>query len=82
MDSTCCRMLGNLGSFPAEVNIRFKSCRAKSRIYATLQISYLKSMVYRLSVGALRKYKLPFLDVIIAGLSKRVIEKNLRFNIN
>jgi hypothetical protein len=38
-------------------------------------------MVYRLSVVALLKYKLPFLDIKIAGLSKRVIEKNLKLNI-
>jgi hypothetical protein len=40
-------------------------------------------MVYRLSVAALLKYKLPFLDIKIAGLSKRVIEnRHLRLNIN
>ena len=38
-------------------------------------------MVYRLSVAVLLKYKLPFLDIKIAGLSKRVIEKNLKLNI-
>ena len=35
-------------------------------------------MVYRLSVAALLKYKLPFLDIKIAGLSKRFIETNLK----
>jgi hypothetical protein len=39
-------------------------------------------MVYRLSVAALLKLNSPFLDIKIAGLSKRVIEKNLRLNIN
>jgi thiamine transporter ThiT len=37
-------------------------------------------MVYRFSVGALLKYILPFLDMKIAGLSKRVIEKKLRLH--
>jgi hypothetical protein len=32
-------------------------------------------MIYRLSVGALRKYKLPFLGMIITGLSKRVSKR-------
>ena len=66
----------------APVLLRLKPCRAERRIYATLQISYLKSMVYRLSVAALLKLNSPFLDIKIAGLSKRVIEKNLRLNIN
>ena len=35
-------------------------------------------MVNRLSVPALLKYKLPFLDIKVASLSKRVIEKDLR----
>jgi cation diffusion facilitator CzcD-associated flavoprotein CzcO len=38
--------------------LRFKPCRAEPWIWATLQISYLKSMIFRLSVAALHKYKL------------------------
>jgi hypothetical protein len=39
-------------------------------------------MVSRLSVPTYASINSPFLDIKIAGLSKRVIEKNLRFNIN
>jgi hypothetical protein len=62
--------------------IGFKSYRAEPRIFHALQISYLKSVVYKLSFAASLKYKLPFLDMKFAGLSKRVIENNLRLNIN
>jgi hypothetical protein len=59
----------------APVLLRFKSCSAESRICAALQVSYLKSMVYRLSVATLLKYKLPFLDIKIADLSERVSKR-------
>ena len=85
-------MLGNLGSFPVQVNIRFAvalsnlsrnlsrnvkkydfsiawdvthafndhsiktAIATESRIWAALQNSYLKSVVYRLSVPAALKY--------------------------
>jgi hypothetical protein len=39
-------------------------------------------MVYRLSAATLLKYKFAVLDIKIAGFPKRVIEKNLRLNIN
>ena len=64
------------------VLLRFKSYRAEPRIYHAVQISCLKSVVYRLSSAASLKYKLAFLEMKFAGLSKRVIENNLRLNIN